>query len=95
MKVKLRSLKPEDAPLMLEWMHDPSVVEKLQTNFAGKTLDDCLAFIAAAQENDRDIHLAVTRDGDDTYLGTVSLKHIRGGQATRRKYRADKTEQLN
>ena len=42
MKVKLRRLKPEDAPLMLEWMHDPSVVEKLQTNFAGKTLNGYL-----------------------------------------------------
>ena len=81
MKVKLRSLKPEDAPLMLEWMHDPSVVEKLQTNFAGKTLDDCLAFIAAAQESSKDLHLAITQEENDTYLGTVSLKHIRDGQA--------------
>ncbi len=78
--MKLRALKPEDAPLMLEWMHDPSVVENLHTDFARKTMDDCLAFIAAAQQRDDNINLAIT-DDDDIYLGTVSLKHIHDGAA--------------
>ena len=34
--MKLRQLNLTDAPLMLEWMHDPSVVENLQANFAAK-----------------------------------------------------------
>ena len=80
-KVILRRLKPEDAPLMLEWMHDPSVVENMQTDFSRKTLDDCLAFIAAAQEFRDNIHMAIALEDDDTYLGTVSLKHIRDNTA--------------
>ena len=71
----LRKLKTEDAPLMLEWMHDKSVVQHLGTNFAEKTIDDCRRFISWANETDTDLHLAVA-DGEDTYMGTVSLKHI-------------------
>lgn len=71
----LRKLESKDAPLMLEWMHDESVVAKLAANFAAKTIDDCLNFIAASQEDAENLHLAVA-DEDDTYMGTVSLKHI-------------------
>lgn len=76
----LRKLIPEDAPLMLEWMHDPTVVEKLQTNFGAKTMEDCLRFIDAARDAGENLHLAVA-DNDGTYMGTVSLKHITGEQA--------------
>jgi Acetyltransferases, including N-acetylases of ribosomal proteins len=41
----LRSLLIKDAPLMLEWMHDKSVVEKLNRNFAAMTISDCEGFI--------------------------------------------------
>ena len=34
MNIKLRNLKPEDADKMLEWMHDPYVVDKLRTDFS-------------------------------------------------------------
>lgn len=71
----LRALQEKDAPLMLEWMHDPSVVGHLGTNFMEKTLADCQSFIAWAQTAENDLHLAVA-DDDDTYMGTVSLKHI-------------------
>ena len=73
--MQLRKLKMEDAPLMLEWMHDTSVVEHLGTNFAEKSLDDCRRFINWANDTDTDLHLAVA-DENDTYMGTVSLKHI-------------------
>lgn len=73
--MKLRKLKAADAPLMLEWMHDPDCVGHLQSNFMEKTLDDCLGFIAYAQEPKDDLHLAIA-DESDTYMGTVSLKHI-------------------
>ncbi len=47
----LRKLEMKDAPLMLEWMHDPSVVEKLHTNFAEKTLADAEGFISWSRDN--------------------------------------------
>ena len=78
--MQLRKLTPSDAAFMLEWMHDPSVVGHLSTNFAEKTLDDCLRFIQWANTTDTDLHLAVA-DEADTYMGTVSLKHIHNGSA--------------
>lgn len=73
--MKLRKLELKDAPLMLEWMHDDSVVHDLKANFAAKTLEDCKAFIQAAQDTTNNLHLAIV-DDNDTYMGTVSLKHI-------------------
>lgn len=73
--MKLRKLESKDAPLMLEWMHDESVVCGLNADFLEKTLDDCIKFIDISQNIDTDLHLAVT-DDNDTYMGTVSLKHI-------------------
>lgn len=73
--MKLRKLQAEDAPFMLEWMHDDSVVHDLRTNFAVKTLEDCISFIKMAQDTNENLHLAIV-DENDTYMGTVSLKHI-------------------
>ena len=78
--MKLRVLEQRDAPLMLEWMHDESVVSHLGTNFMEKTIDDCRRFIDWAASTDTDLHLAIADDGDE-YMGTVSLKHIQGGTA--------------
>lgn len=78
--MKLRHLITDDAPLMLEWMHDESVVGHLATNFAEKTLDDCERFIDWSNHTDSDLHLAVT-DDQDQYMGTVSLKHIQNKTA--------------
>lgn len=75
MIMKLRKLELKDAPLMLEWMHDESVVENLAANFGAKTLEDCQAFIAASQKDQENANLAIV-DDDDEYMGTVSLKHI-------------------
>lgn len=73
--MKLRKLKQKDAPFMLEWMHDSSVVGDLQANFAAKTIEDCNEFIESAQDTSKNMHLAIV-DDNDTYMGTVSLKHI-------------------
>lgn len=73
--MKLRKLEPKDAPRMLQWMHDPDTVAHLQGGFLEKTLQDCLDFIAASRDENSQLHLAVAGE-DDTYLGTVSLKHI-------------------
>ena len=74
----LRKLEKKDAPLMLEWMHDPSVVENLNRNFGNMTIEDCERFIeSSAKDEVKNLHLAITDDNDDDeYLGTVSLKNI-------------------
>lgn len=78
--MELRMLQVKDAPFMLEWMHDVSVVGALKANFTKKTLADCEAFILEAQNTERNLHLAVVND-EDQYQGTVSLKHIDGVSA--------------
>ena len=78
--MNLRTLEIKDAPLMLEWMHDDSVVHDLRTNFASKTIEDCVRFIESAQDQSESMHLAIV-DDNDVYMGTVSLKHIKNGTA--------------
>lgn len=78
--MKLRKLDKNDVPSMLEWMHDPSVVKNLQTNFASMQTEDCMRFIESAQNSIHDLHLAIVDDKDE-YQGTVSLKHISGETA--------------
>lgn len=73
--MNLRRLEFKDAPLMLSWMHDESVVEKLHANFASRTLEDCENFIESSWNDKGNIHLAIASDTDE-YMGTVSLKHI-------------------
>lgn len=78
--MRLRKLELKDAPLMLQWMHDDSVTEKLRTDFANKNLQDCEAFIVASWEDKTSLHLAIASD-EDEYMGTVSLKNIEDGSA--------------
>ena len=73
--MNLRKLRADDAPLMLEWMHDDSVTHDLQTDFASKTLDDALTFINNSLTDEENLNLAIVDDNDE-YMGTVSLKHI-------------------
>ena len=69
------NLKLKDAPLMLEWMHDESVVHDLNQKFSEKTITDCEKFIQMSMEQRNQIHLAIV-DDFDIYMGTVSLKDI-------------------
>lgn len=78
--MRLRDLELKDAPFMLEWMHDESVVEKLRGRFAEKSIEDCEDFINAAKNKKNDIHLAIVSD-EDEYMGTVSLKSVKDGSA--------------
>lgn len=73
-KVYLRKLKIEDAPLMLEWMHDDRVTKYLRTDFSSKTIEDCERFIKSSW-NDEDVHKAIVSDSGE-YMGTVTLKKI-------------------
>ena len=74
--MKLRKLELKDAPLMLEWMHDKSVVEDLRTNFLTKTMEDCENFIKSSWNDKNNWNVAIV-DEEDTYMGTVSLKNIK------------------
>lgn len=76
----LRRLELKDAPLMLEWMHDSSVVGLLRTNFASKTISDCEKFISDSLNDGKNLHLAIASD-EDEYMGTVSLRDIENGSA--------------
>ena len=77
---RLRRLKYKDAQRMLLWMHDDSVVEYFEQDFRQKTFEDCLMFIEKSWKDKKNLHLAAA-DQEDNYLGTVSLKNIRGGSA--------------
>ncbi|MBQ6679120.1 MAG: GNAT family N-acetyltransferase [Lachnospiraceae bacterium] len=79
-EMKLRALEERDAEQMLEWMHDPFVVRNMQTDFAGKTIEDCRRFIEASADTAHNLNLAVVDDKDE-YMGTVSLKNISGDAA--------------
>lgn len=74
--MKLRNLELKDASLMLEWMHDKSVVEDLRTNFLTKTMEDCENFIKNSWDDNDNWNVAII-DNEDTYMGTVSLKNIK------------------
>lgn len=78
--MKLRILELKDAPLMLEWMHDKSVVEDLRTNFLSKTMEDCENFIKSSWNDQRNWNKAIV-DDEDVYMGTVSLKNIKDNTA--------------
>lgn len=78
--MQLRKLKIKDAPLMLEWMHDKSVVGDLRTDFSQKTIEDVEKFIEFSWDINANLHLAIVSD-EDIYMGTVSLKHIEEGSA--------------
>lgn len=73
--MKLREFKLSDAQLMLEWMHDKSIVKELRGKFETKKLEDCRQFILDARNKKENIHLAIVND-EDEYMGTVSLKNI-------------------
>jgi len=79
-KDMLRELKLKDAPMMLEWMHDKNVIEKMKTDFMSFTLENCRRFIEKAHNDNTNIHLAIVNETDE-YQGTVSLKHINNDTA--------------
>ncbi len=75
MAIRLRHLKNEDAPFMLEWMKDAEITQYLDGSFDDITLEDCEKFIlsSAFRITRQDFAIA---DEVDTYCGTISLKNI-------------------
>lgn len=85
--VYLRRLRKEDAPFMLEWMHDAEIQSVFAKDMASITIEQALTFISSADvpsDEDRDIsqwagkdiHFAIASNESDEYLGTISLKNI-------------------
>lgn len=72
--MKIRKLEEKDAISMLEWMHDPNVVEFFEVDFKSKTMEDAKNFITNSF-NDKNQNYAIVND-DDKYVGTISLKNI-------------------
>lgn len=73
--MKLRRLELDDAPFMLEWMHEKSIIYELKNDFYNKTLDDCRNFIRTSWNETNNLNLAIV-DNNNIYMGTVSLKNI-------------------
>lgn len=71
----LRSLRMEDVPGMLSWMHDPETAQWFARDFMAATEADARSFVQSSWHDVSNVHLAVT-DDRDTYLGTVSLKDV-------------------
>lgn len=76
----LRSLRIEDAPLMLEWMKDPTIACFFQFDAASMTVEKCKAFIYSTFLDHKNRNYAIA-DENDEYLGTISLKNIENGRA--------------
>lgn len=79
--ISIRQLKVEDAPFMLEWMHDGETQQRFRKNMRNFTLEDAMAFCKAAElpqvlQSGKSIHMAVVDSANDEYLGTISLKEI-------------------
>lgn len=74
-KIHLRCLEPKDASGMLEWMTDPKITQFFRFDASRVTEESCIAFIAAASQQENCRHWAIA-DENDTYLGTISLKEI-------------------
>ena len=66
--MRLRKLEEKDAPLMLEWMHDPDVVENLNKNFAAMTMDDCKRFIVGSADTKISIGRRVTQNLESLFV---------------------------
>lgn len=76
----LRELKETDAPLMLEWMHDPDIQKGFKKDMLGASLEDAREFCVNSKVPDElstgiCLHFAIV-DENDEYLGTISLKDV-------------------
>lgn len=78
MECKLRRLKEDDLPYMLEWMRDPSISKCFRSETVNKSSTEVLDFIRNSEydiNNGANIHYAIA-NAEDVYLGTISLKNI-------------------
>ena len=74
-QIHLRKLELKDAPLMLEWIQDPTIACFFRFDAQSMTVADCEKFIESTDDDSDSIHYAIVNE-DDEYLGTISLKNI-------------------
>lgn len=77
---RLRPLEEKDAIGMLEWMTDPAITRFFRFDATKMTLESCKAFISESGKQPNCRHWAIV-NGNDEYLGTISLKEIDGDSA--------------
>lgn len=77
---RLRPLKEKDAVYMLEWMTDPAIARFFRFDASKMSLEQCKAFIDRVGKQENCCHYCIA-DAQDEYLGTISLKEIRDGEA--------------
>ena len=79
--IYLRKLREEDAPYMIEWMHDLSYADAFQKDMKDITLEQAKDFCKKGSHKHQkiselvDMHFAIVEE-DNEYLGTISLKNI-------------------
>lgn len=77
--IVLRQLEAKDIDGMLEWMHSEESKGIFQKDMSGITYENAQNFVRTSQGDtfsEGFIHFAVVDEGDDEYLGTISLKNI-------------------
>ena len=75
----LREWRDDDLPAMVELFEDPDVARwtPIPSPFDLAAAHDYLTMIRRTRAEDGRLHLAITRDGDDTPLGLVFLSPVR------------------
>lgn len=76
--MRLRRLKEEDAPYMLEWMKDSNIQKNFRFPIEKTSIDEVMGFIRSAEIqliDGKSIHYAIADDNDE-YMGTISLKDV-------------------
>lgn len=78
MEYRLRELKLKDCNGMLEWMHDPQInylyTDKIKMA-TGESVEQFIADAVEMRQAGVTYHYAVV-DGQDEYMGTISLKNV-------------------
>lgn len=73
--MRLRELRMEDAPFMMEWVLDADLSSGLHLYDTLKTIQDAESFIRSSNDSPHEKHFAIASD-EDEYMGMVSLRNI-------------------
>src|SRR5437016_1637016 len=74
-RLRMRTLTPDDADLVLEWANDAEVVKNFSFFQTPATRERILAYITEKYESDADLHFAIfTLEGN--YVGNAGLHEI-------------------
>ena len=74
-KVYLRPLEREDAPLLVPWFNDPEVTRNLR-RYRPQTLRDEEAFLDKVTQSEHDVALGIVVRATDRLIGVTGLHQI-------------------